>query len=696
MQQVFSTERFEQQYTYTGNDLGATYQKEQTTFRVWAPTAEQVTLRLYEGGTPEVNDLIEEVAMERDVFGTWVVTKQGDLHGVYYTYFVVIDWRQNEACDPYARTTGINGKRAMVIDLESTNPEGWEEDVDPNAGKSFNDAIIYELHLRDLSIDESSGIVHKGKYLGLTETGTTNGAGYSTGLDYIKQLGITHLHLLPIYDYGVIDESRLDTAQFNWGYDPINYNVPEGSYATDPYHGEVRVKELKQMVQVLHKNGISVIMDVVYNHVYNAVEFCFNQIVPMYFTRIDSNGFYSVGSGCGNDTATERSMVKKYIIDSVTYWAKEYHIDGFRFDLAGLIDTETINEVIESVHKIRPSAVFYGEGWILSTHITKGGYRLSNQENAKYTPKMAYFSDTMRDLLKGSIFNYTEKGYVSGALEKEKIVQKCFMGEGSRWCDVPAQTVNYVSCHDNMTLFDKIVSSNRETTREEQIKMNKLAAVIYMTSQGIPFIHAGEEFLRTKVREDGSFDENSYISSDKINSLKWDNLNKTEYQKVVEYYKGLIAFRKEHSILHLTTAEEVKQTIKVISGLDENVVAFQIKGGINGEIAEQLFVIFNPNKTETTVTLPKGDWKVCINGEKAGTKAIQKITDTKVIVAPISAMVLCEQENMEEYEEELVQEDFDSLAEVKEKKEKNTSFFSVALGAGVALAVLTAIYHKKK
>ena len=258
MQQVFSTEQFEQQYTYAGNDLGATYTKEKTTFRVWAPTAKIVVLRLYESGTPEANDLIEEIVMEKDVFGTWIITKQGDLHGVYYTYFVTIDWRQNEACDPYARTTGINGKRAMVIDLESTNPDGWEEDVDPNADKSFNEAIIYELHLRDLSIDESSGIVHKGKYLGLTETGTTNQAGYCTGLDYIKRLGITHLHLLPIYDYGFIDESKLDTAQFNWGYDPVNYNVPEGSYATDPYHGEVRVKELKQMIHTLHKNGISV------------------------------------------------------------------------------------------------------------------------------------------------------------------------------------------------------------------------------------------------------------------------------------------------------------------------------------------------------------------------------------------------------------------------------------------------------
>ena len=360
-------------------------------------------------------------------------------------------------------------------------------------------------------------------------------------------------------------------------------------------------------------------------------------------------------------------MVKKYIVDSVTYWAKEYHIDGFRFDLAGLIDTETINEVIEEVHKIRPSAIFYGEGWILSTHITKGGYRLSNQENAKYTPKMAYFSDTMRDLLKGNVFHGEAKGYVSGAFGQENVVEKCFMGEGSKWCDVPAQTINYASCHDNMTLFDKIVSSTKEATREEQIKMNQLAAVIYMTSQGIPFIHEGEELLRTKVREDGSFDENSYISSDKVNSLKWSNLNKKEYQNVVNYYKGLIAFRKDHSILYLTTAEEVRQAITVMKDLETNVVGFHVKGNSKKEIANQLCFIFNPNKTAITVTLPEGNWNVCINGEKAGTKAIEKITGITVTVPPISAMVLCDQENMEEMEKILEQEETVLVAEVEEK-----------------------------
>lgn len=334
---LFSTPKFEEEYTYTGNDLGATYTKEKTSFRVWAPTADSVTLNLYTGGTAGVSDLIEQIEMKKDVKGTWIAEKSGDLNGTYYTYRVEVGGKINEACDPYARTTGLNGNRAMVIDLSSTNPDGWDTDSDPNAGKNFNDAVIYELHVRDLSTSADSGITNKGKFLGLTETGTKSPSGIATGLDHIKELGVTHVHLLPIYDFGSVDEGNVYAEQFNWGYDPVNYNVPEGSYSTDPAHGEVRVKEMKQMVKSLHTNGISVIMDVVYNHVQNAGDFCFNKIVPMYFTRITEDGAYSNGSGCGNDTASERSMVKKYIVDSVKYWADEYHIDGFRFDLVGQI-----------------------------------------------------------------------------------------------------------------------------------------------------------------------------------------------------------------------------------------------------------------------------------------------------------------------------------------------------------------------
>ena len=313
----YSTEEFESLYTYTGNDLGATYTKEKTTFRLWAPTATTVKVNLYESGTAGTDDRIEQIEMTADINGTWVAEKSGDLNGVYYTYQVDVDGQSNEACDPYARTTGVNGLRAMVIDLDSTDPAGWDQDKDPHYSNAITDAVIYELHVRDLSVDESSGITNKGKFLGIIESGTTNSQGVPTGLDHMKDLGITHLHLLPSYDYASVDESKLDTPQFNWGYDPLNYNVPEGSYATDPYKGEVRVSEFKQMVKGLHDNGISVIMDVVYNHVYNADTFCFNQIVPDYFSRVNPKGHQCNDSGCGNTTASERSMVKKYIIDSV-------------------------------------------------------------------------------------------------------------------------------------------------------------------------------------------------------------------------------------------------------------------------------------------------------------------------------------------------------------------------------------------
>ena len=641
---IFSTEKFEEKYTYTGNDLGATYTKDKTTFRVWAPTADSVAVRLYKSGNPNAADAIETIPMTADVNGTWVVEKSGDLNGVYYTYIVEVGGTKDEACDPYARTTGVNGKRAMVIDLDSTDPEGWENDKDPNAGKTFNDAIIYELHVRDLSVDENSGITNKGKYLGLIETGTTNGKGMATGLDHMKELGITHLHLLPVYDYGSVDESRLSTPQFNWGYDPVNYNVPEGSYSTDPTNGEVRVKEFKQMVQGLHNNGISVIMDVVYNHVYNASEFCFNKIVPQYFTRINPNGSYSNGSGCGNDTATERSMVKKYIVDSVNYWVEEYHIDGFRFDLVGLMDTEVINEIVKTVHEKHPNVVFYGEGWTMSTDVKKYGYTMATQTNSTQTPGFAYFSDTIRDGLKGSVFNSKEKGYVSGANGKATTIEKCFIGLAPSWCKTPAQSINYASCHDNNTLIDRITMSTEGSSRADQVKMNNLAAAIYMTSQGIPFMQAGEEMLRSKVKEDGSFDENSYSSSDAVNNIKWAELNDKEVKQVFEYYKGLIAFRKEHAALRMTTAEDTQKYITTQTGLDKNVTAFLIDGSYEGEVADNIFVIFNPNAEKTTVALPEGDWNVYVSGNKAGVQALKTVSG-EVTVDAITAMVLCQDDN---------------------------------------------------
>lgn len=639
MRNIYSTAEFEKAYTYTGDDLGAVWTKEQTAFRVWAPTADAVTVKLYKSGTAGTEDLLEELPMSVDANGTWIAQKEGDLNGIYYTYLVSVQGAINEACDPYARTTGVNGNRAMVIDLNGTNPEGWDADVNPNAGKTINDAVIYELHIRDFSSDSSSGIKHTGKYLGLTETGTTTQSGISTGLDYIRELGITHLHLLPIYDFGSVDETKPGMEQYNWGYDPVNYNVPEGSYATDPYHGECRVREMKEMVKALHDNGISVVMDVVYNHVYSASDFCMNRIVPGYFTRIGENGVYSNGSGCGNDTATERSMVRKYIVDSVKYWALEYHIDGFRFDLVGLIDTQTINEIIKEVHRERPDVIFYGEGWTLPTDITKSGYTLATQLNSAETPEFAYFSDTIRDALRGSVFHNAETGFISGAAGIERTIEQCFMGLPS-WCTSPAQTINYASCHDNLSLMDRIVSSAIGASWQEQIRMNKLAAAIYLTAEGVPFLQAGEEMLRSKVNADGSFNENSYASPDSVNSLKWYLLENAAYRNTCEYYRGLIAFRKEHSLLRLSGADDVRSSVIPLKGLDANVVAFCIEGGLGGEISEGLFVIFNANNKQVTVTLPEGVWEVCINGEHAGTEVLDTVTGSQVTVEPISAMVL--------------------------------------------------------
>ena len=635
---IYSTEQFEAQYTYSGSDLGAVWTKEKTRFRLWAPTAIGVRVNLYKSGTPGTNDRLEQISMRADVNGTWVAEKAGDLHGVYYTYEVAVNEGVCEACDPYARAVGVNGQRAMVIDLSSTDPEGWACDKNPHEGANITDAVIYELHIRDLSADESSGIIHKGKFLGLTEHGTKNANGDPTGLDHIKALGITHLHLLPVYDYATIDEADPGNPQYNWGYDPLNYNVPEGSYSTDPFHGEVRVREMKQMVQALHESGISVVMDVVYNHVYNADTFCFNRIVPGYFSRTDPWGNRSNGSGCGNDTASERSMVKKYIVDSVKYWADEYHIDGFRFDLVGLIDTETINTVIEEVRTGHPDAIFYGEGWSMSTQLTKSGYAMTTQANSTLTPDMAFFSDTLRDLLRGSVFNNDAPGFAAGAKGLEEGLKQCFLAH-PHWCRSPAQSVNYASCHDNMALFDRITQSTPGTDRKTRIRMNRLAAAVTMLCQGIPFLMAGEELLRSKPLPDGTFDHNSYRSPDSVNAIKWDTLAEPEYRDTCAYYQGLIAFRKAHPLLRLTTARAVADNVAAIEGLESNVVAFHLHGETEGELSQGIYVVFNGNPTHKKAPLPAGKWNVNIDHQRSGTDILATVQH-KVTAAPYSAVVL--------------------------------------------------------
>ncbi len=663
MPNVYTTEEFENEFTYTGDDLGATWSETETTFRVWAPTADSVKVQLYATGSDAETGSakLNAYSMTKDVNGTWVVTVPGDLNGTYYTYLTNVNGEVEESCDPYARTTGVNGERAMVIDLASTDPEGWDSDVSPNAGMSYTDAIIYELHVRDLSIDEESGVKEewRGKFLGLTQKGTTNSSGISTGLDHIKDLGITHIHLLPSYDYASIDETMTEeqkaadtSKQFNWGYDPLNYNVPEGSYSTNPYDGAVRVSEMKEMVQTLHENNINVIMDVVYNHVYDAGNFCFNEIVPNYFSRTNADGSYSNGSGCGNDTASERAMVRKYIVDSVTYWADEYHIDGFRFDLVGLLDAETINQVVEEVHKTHPDVIFYGEGWTLGTAVEPSDTTMATQANAWATPDFAYFSDTIRDFIKGKN-DETSWGFIQNTQDgdPEGTLMECFMANTS-WIQNPTQVINYASCHDNYTLMDKINATKASESLANRIKMNNLAASIYMLSEGIPLIHAGEEMLRTKVDSDGNIIHNSYNSPDYINSLKWGSLDSEEYQNVRDYYKGLIEFRKNHAALRLTSKTDVNNSISA-TWIDENVVMFNIDtSNIADEVSDGIIVIYNADTASKTFSLyssgiSEGTWQICINDEAAGTEVLGTVTNGEVTVPAISALVLVKGETVD-------------------------------------------------
>lgn len=645
----FSSNEFNETYTYEGKDLGANYKKDATKFRVWAPTASKIDLNLY--GSGHGDTLLEVIPMNKDVKGTWVANVAKDLHTTYYTYSVTVNGITNEAVDPYAKATGVNGKRGMVIDLLATDQSGFEDDERPILC-SPTDAVIYELHIKDLSSDASSGMKNVGKFLALTETGTKNSYGQATGIDHLKELGITHLHLLPSFDYASIDESNPESNAFNWGYDPLNYNVPEGSYSTDPYHGEVRVNEFKQMVQSLHENGIRIVMDVVYNHTFS-VDSNLNKIVPDYYYR-KVGGSYTNGSGCGNETASERAMVRKFIVDSVVYWAREYHVDGFRFDLMGVHDIDTMKAIKEALHDIDPSIIIYGEGW------TGGPSALNPELSARKanTYKMmgiASFSDDIRDAIKGSVFDFHEKGFVSGKQGLEEnikfgvVAATNYSGidfsktsSGQYWAGDPSQCINYVSCHDNLTLYDKLRISNPAGSFEDIVKMNKLASAIIFTSQGIPFIQAGEEFLRSKPSavKPGEFDENSYKSPDSTNSLKWDNIK--QFEDVYAYYKGLIAFRKEHAGLRLRTTEEINNQLTFVKGLESNIVAYQIEHKLDHATTEHIFVIYNANKESKSIALPEGAWNVYVNGEKAGIESIKEVTG-EILVEPISAMVLVKQ-----------------------------------------------------
>ena len=651
---VYSTEFFEAEYTYNGNDLGANWTSEATTFRLWAPTASAVSVNLYTSGTEGTDDLIASHELTADVNGTWIATVEGDLNGVYYTYSVTRKGETVEAVDPYARTTGVNGNRAMVIDLDSTDPAGWENDTYVTQ-ENYTDAVIWELHVRDFSIHESSGMTNKGKYLAFTELGTkVPGTDIATGVDYMVQLGVNYVHLLPVYDINSVDET---VGGYNWGYDPKNYNVPEGSYATDPYNGAVRVNEFKQMVQSLHSQGIGVIMDVVYNHVADAGNFCFNKIVPGYFSRIHDDGSYQSNSGCGNDTASERSMVSKYIVDSVLYWAEEYHIDGFRWDLVGLIDYETINAVMEAVHAVNPNIIFYGEGWEMCTWTTKDGYvnKMTIQPNdtkVNGESVFAFFNDTIRNAIHGGVFVATDKGFVSGNMNgSAKMTVSAGYTANSIWgsnggsVDTPLQTINYASCHDNYTLFDNltidvmdVTGCSAEEAAAQAAAMNNLGAAYYITAQGVPFIHAGEEMLRSKpdAQQEVGFNHNSYNAGDEINSFKWADLGNELNANAYNYYKGLIAFRAAHPAMRLTTKADIIAAMTEIETYNNNVVAYVNNGA---GLDDAIISIFNADSVANTVELPEGKWAVCVNKTTAGTETLAVVEGT-VEVEATSAMIL--------------------------------------------------------
>ena len=692
----YSTELFEQQFTYTGSDLGANWSKEATTFRLWAPTATEASVNLYESGDEGAGDLLKNITMDKAENGTWTVTEKGDLNGTYYTYSVMVNGESVEAIDPYARTAGANGKRAMVIDLRSTDPAGWENDKNPHAGEGINDAIIYEGHIRDLTVNPEGNIPNKGKYIALTATGTKTLGGSATGLDYLKELGITHLHILPMYDFGSVDENSA-INKYNWGYDPVNYNVPEGSYATDAKNGAVRVGEVKQMVQALHESGISVVMDVVYNHVYSAKEFCINQLVPGYFSRKTETGAYSNGSGCGNDTATERSMVRKYIVDSVNYWADEYHIDGFRFDLVGLIDVDTVNEIVETVHRNHPDVIFYGEGWSMTTLPTKENVTLATQPNSNLTPGFAYFNDTIRDGLKGSVFD-KGPGFISGAAGMNSKIERCFIGNDN-WCSSPSQTINYASCHDNNTLFDRIRMTKKDLPEETAIKMNNLAAAIYMTAEGTPFMASGEEILRSKTNKDGTYNENSYNAGDTVNTIKWANLDDPKYAENLEYYKGLIAFRKAHGALRLSDAADVAAHVTTLKDLDSKMVGFLVSGGVNGETAEEICLLFNSSEDAVKVTLPEGSWTVCVQGNKAGTASLGEVSG-EVSVDGISALILTKGDKPSDNGDKSEAQkdgkaDSEGSAAKSGEEGKTTTKGAIALWGTVAAALVATVLIKR-
>lgn len=611
--QMFESREFEEKYTYAGNDLGAVYEKEKTTFKVWAPTAEKVMLHLYTAGsTGEAGEKeLLQVEMKKREQGIYEKQVKGDLHGVYYTFSVTVDGETRETGDIYAKAAGVNGKRSMVVDLEKTNPKGWEEDI--HVFHPLGKTWVWEVHIGDFSNDPASGVreEYRGKYLAFTENTTLNQDGvHPTCVNYLKELGITHVHLLPSFDYGSVDESKCDT--FNWGYDPVNYNVPEGSYATDAFHGEVRIREFKEMVAALHKAGISVVMDVVYNHTHSLDSF-FNATVPYYYYRTWEDGTYSDGSACGNDTASDRAMFRKYMMDSVLHWVQEYHVDGFRFDLMGLHDTQTMNEIRKALNELEDGEqiFLYGEPWSAGPSALKESESFATKEAMKKLAEgIAVFNDDTRDAVKGPYDKLEVPGFVNGKKGLEEKIKRGIQGlfdEKEKVQPVsPAQLLNYVSAHDNSTLWDKLVDSVKqdqdyETRHEDLLAMNKLAAAIVQFSAGIPFMQAGEEAGRTKQGED-----NSYNLSKELNRLDWNRMYK--FQDLISYYKGLHEVRNQFSGFY-DLSEKARTRQHFYENLPEGIIAYEMEGIRGTDQWEKVVVIFHASQEPTEFVLGNTGYK---------------------------------------------------------------------------------------
>lgn len=634
----FDSVAFRRAYHYAGSDLGAAYTRAATTFRLWAPLADEVSVVFYRAGLG--GSAAGLYPMKRAGQGTWRVRVPGEWHGVYFAFRVRHGAQVTETVDPYAKAVGANGQRAMVVDLKRTDPAGWSRDRAP-AFKQPTEAVIYELHVRDATIHPSAGAKNRGKFLGLAERGTKSPRGLATGLDHMRELGVTHVHLLPAFDYASVDETRPQKPQYNWGYDPQNYNVPEGSYSTDAADGAVRIREFKQMVQALHRAGLRVVMDVVYNHTYRGGDSHFHHLVPGYYHRQNAEGGFANGSGCGNEVASDRSMVRKMMVDSLVYWAREYHVDGFRFDLMGLHDLETMREIRRALDRVDRSILLYGEGW------TGGDSPLPYAKRAMKTnmarlDRVAAFSDTIRDAIKGTVMDHHQGGFIQGAPGCEERIKIGVVASVKHpqvawpagdawhgpWAVEPWRCVTYDSCHDNHALWDKIALTAPGATEAQRIRMNKLAAAIVLTSQGISFLHAGEEFLRGKKGV-----ENSYNKPDAINAIDW--RRKDRYAGVVAYYRGLIALRKATPEFRLPRAAEIRQRLAFLPVAGPQVVAFLVAGP-----RRQFVVIHNARPQAVNVAIPGGAWSVVVDDRQAGTRPLRTIRGGEVTVAPISSLVL--------------------------------------------------------